>query len=87
MDPDGLVAPPLAGLPIGGDKQSRSLPMGSPLDLGESAGGITSVDGLAKLGRPAATPAHRHPTVSDLLLDLGQSGLQVLQPPLLFEPL
>ena len=87
VDADGLVAPPLAGLPVGGQKPPRGLPALPPPGLRQPAAGVVTVDGVAQPGQPPATPAHRHPTRRQPRLHLGQPGLQLLQPALLLEPL
>src|SRR5512132_1058906 len=83
MHPDGLVAPRLAGLPVGRQKQPLGLPSAPPLLVAE----LGVLERVTELGEPPATTAHRYPTCSQPALDPGQLGLQVLQPTLLGEPL
>jgi hypothetical protein len=65
-------------------RNSRSAPQtGPPLLVGQL--GIRK--GVALPGQPTATTAHRHRTSSKALVNLGQFGLQALQPALLGEPL
>jgi hypothetical protein len=85
MHPDGLVAPGLVGLAIGGEEQPLRLPPSPPLRHGQR--GVVPVEGVAELREPTPPTAHRHPTSRDALLDLGQPRLHVLEAALLLEPL
>jgi hypothetical protein len=70
-------------IPVGGEKQPLGPPARRPLLLGE----LGLIQRVALLGEPAAAAADRHPPRCQPGFDLGQFGLQVLQPTLLGEPL
>jgi hypothetical protein len=73
MHPDGLITPPLVGLPISGEEPPLGLPAGAPLDLGQLPG--VTVHAVAELGESPAPPTHRHLPCRDPPLDLCQPGL------------
>src|SRR5512132_3814914 len=81
MNTDGLVAPPLRRVSIGGQKPPLGLPGGLPFRHTQID--VDTVKVMAELGQPVATPAHGYPSSTQPPLDLDQLGLEMLQPTLL----
>jgi hypothetical protein len=81
MDANGLVAPVLRRIAIGGQEPSFGLPAGLPVRLGQFD--VDMVKAMAELGQPVATSTHRYSSGTQPVLNRGQLGFQMLQPTLL----
>jgi hypothetical protein len=81
MNANGFVAPELRGVSVGGQEPPLGLPAGLPFRLGQFDVGMGKA--MAELGQPVATPTHRYASGTHPVLNSGQLGFQMLQPPLL----
>jgi hypothetical protein len=81
MNANGLVAPVLRRVSVGGQEPPPGLPACLPFRLGQFD--VDMVEAMAELGQPVATPAHRHASRTQPVLNLGQLAFQMLQPTLL----